>query len=252
MFSLVLVVLLAADAGTDAGTDAGLKVDAGSKLDAGLKLDAGTKSDAGVVKLDAGTKDAGTRDAGVKAPVLPVFPTALPDGGALAACKQKQIICFSPEGQCDLQVVALIDRAQPGGALDILIYSINRDSIVNAILRAKTRQVAVRIIADTSQIADPKEQSQLRRLLAAGIPMKRDTHQGIMHNKVVVRDNQEFLIGSFNFTNNASENSDENMLIWDCQRLAMVYETKFEQLWAKFKDASELVMRDAGTSKDGG
>ena len=208
MFALVLAVMLSADGGTDAGVK--------------------------------------PKDAGVEVSVLATIPTKLPDGGTLATCRPKQLICFSPEGNCDLQVVALIDRAPAGGALDILIYSLNRDSIVAAILRAKTRNVRVRMIIDTSQSIDPKENPQLRKLLAAGIPMKRDTHQGIMHDKVIVRDGQEFLIGSFNFTNNAAENNDENMLIWDCQKVALVYETKFEALWAKFKDATDYVIRDGG------
>ena len=214
MFAVLLAVVLSA---ADGGTDAGLRLDAGAQSKAQLSP-----------------------------PVLPTFPTSLSDGGAFAACKQKQIICFSPEGDCDLQVVQLIDRAPAGGALDIIIYSFNRDSIVTALLRARARSVRVRMIIDSSQIGDPKEQPQLRKLLAAGVPMKRDTHQGIMHDKVIVRDNQEFLTGSFNFTNNASENNDENMLIWDCQRLAVVYQTKFDALWAKFKDATDSVMKDGG------
>jgi cardiolipin hydrolase len=74
-----------------------------------------------------------------------------------------------------------------------------------------------------------------------------------MHMKVVVVNHREFLTGSFNFTNNASENNDENLLIWDCQKYALVYENKFEQLWAKFKDAAEAVAKagDAGVSDAG-
>jgi phosphatidylserine/phosphatidylglycerophosphate/cardiolipin synthase-like enzyme len=123
---------------------------------------------------------------------------------------------------------------------------------VDAILRARERKVPVRMIIDTLQILEPREQAQLQRLLAAGVPMKRDTHRGIMHMKVVIANDREFLTGSFNFTNNASENSDENMLIWDCQRNALTYATKFEQLWAKFKDATELVMRSSDAGVDAG
>lgn len=213
MFAVLLAVVLAADGGVDAG----------------LPIDAGMLS-----------------KAQLSPPVLPTFPTTLPDGGVLAPCKQKQVVCFSPEGDCDLQVVQLIDRTLAGGTLDLSIYSLNRESIVSALLRARARNVRVRLVLDSMQIGDPKEQPQLQRLLAAGVPMKRDTHSGIMHNKFVVRDAQEFLTGSFNFTNNASENNDENMLVWDCQRLALVYATKFEQLWGKFKDATDSVMKDGG------
>jgi len=228
----------------DSGSPDAGKADAGKAVDAG-QPDAG-KPDAGTSKADAGAVDAGKGKVVFAAPpAVPVVPTKLPDGGALVTCSKKQTFCFSPEGDCDLQVAALIDRAS--AKLDIIIYSINRPSIVDAILRARARKVPVRMIIDTSQIIEPREQPQLQKLLAAGIPMKRDTHQGIMHMKVVVVNDREFLTGSFNFTNNASENNDENMLIWDCQRLALMYEGKFDQLWARFKDATEMVLRgDAG------
>lgn len=178
----------------------------------------------------------------------------LPDAGVVVVvapgpCKQTQELCFSPDGQCDARVVALIDRTKPSGTLDILIYSINRAVIVDSILRAKARGAVVRVIVDSSQIGDPKEQPQLQRLLAAGIPLKRDTHQGIMHMKVVIRENIEFSTGSFNFTNNASENNDENLLIWDCPRNAALYTQRFNLLWAKFKDARESVLKTADAGR---
>ena len=202
--------------------------------DAGLKLDAGTKTDAGV------------RDAGQPGPVVQVLPTKLPDGGSLAPCRETPQICFSPDGNCDLLVVRFIDRTQAGEALDISIYAFNRPSIIDAVLRVKAKGAVVRLILDTSQIGDPKEQLQLRRLVAVGVPMKRDTHQGSMHNKVVIRAGQEVLTGSLNFTNNASESNNENVLAWDCQKVALVYKAQFDALWVKFKDATELVMRDGG------
>jgi len=223
--------------------------DAGKVVDAG-QPDAG-KPDAGTSKADAGAVDAGKGGVVFAAPpVVPAVWTKSPDGGVLAPCSLKQTFCFSPEGACDLQVAALIDRATT--KLDIIIYSINRPSIVDAILRARARNVPVRIIIDTSQVVEPRELPQLQKLLGAGVAMKRDTHQGIMHMKVVVVNEREFLTGSFNFTNNASENNDENLLIWDCQRNALMYGAKFEQLWAKFKDATEMVMRGTDAGVDAG
>ena len=220
-------VLVAAVLALDGGTDAGLRADAGV---------------AGIAKVLI-------KDAGV-GPFLAAIPTKLPDGGTFLACKQTPAICFSPEGDCDLLVSNLIDRAKT--SLEVIVYSLNRPSIVDALLYAKARKVAVRLVIDTSQVIEPKEMVQLKRLMAAGIPMKRDTHQGIMHMKVVIVDNREFLTGSFNFTNNASENNDENAVVWDCQKLAFVYKTKFEQLWSKFKPAEEWITMKAALAADAG
>lgn len=176
------------------------------------------------------------------------------DGGTpLGPCREAVDICFSPDGACDLKIAALIGRTKT--TLEVSIYSLNRESIVAAVLQVKARTPSptVRIILDSSQIQEPRELLQLKRLLAAKIPMKRDTHSGIMHNKFVVRDGTEFATGSFNFTNNASQNNDENVLLWECPRNALVYQNRFNLLWAKFKDATDSIngKPDAG-APDGG
>jgi phosphatidylserine/phosphatidylglycerophosphate/cardiolipin synthase-like enzyme len=180
--------------------------------------------------IDGGA-DAGRADAGVK----------------LGPCKETQEICFSPDGGCDLRVAAMIDRSRT--SLDVAIYSINRISIVDAILRVKARGVSVRVVVDSTQLGEDRERAQLLRLLAAHVPIKRDTHQGSMHMKVVVRDNQEFLVGSYNFTNNATDNNDESVLFWDCPRNATAYSLKFESMWFRYKDASDAILKLPG---DGG
>lgn len=189
-------------------------------------------------------------DGGADAGLLQDAGVRVDAGVALGPCREAQDICFSPGGNCDMKVVSLVDRSK--NSLDILIYSINRPSIIDAILRAKARGVVVRIVVDATQIGEPKEQFQLQRLLAVGIPMRRDTHQGSMHMKVIVVDGKEFLTGSFNFTNNASENNDENILIWDCPRNAMLFKLRFEMLWGKYKDASDSVLKGADGGVDAG
>jgi phosphatidylserine/phosphatidylglycerophosphate/cardiolipin synthase-like enzyme len=181
--------------------------------------------------------------------ILSVGDGGVADAGALSLgpCSTKQIICFSPLGKCDLQLVALIDKATK--TLEVAIFSINRVGVVDALIRAKQRGVTVRMVVDTTQISQDKETDQLVRLLLAGIPIKRDTHNGYMHSKVVVVDDTWLATGSFNFTNNASDNNNENMLIWSCPRNALLYRQEFERLWLTFKDATEQVRKlavDAG------
>lgn len=196
-----------------------------------------------VLLTDAGIPDAGTPDAG---PVLASIPSRLPDGGVFSPCKQNPAVCFSPDNGCDLLVAQAIDQAEAPYGADIAIYSVNRESIAGAVLRARARGAPVRMVLDTTMIGEPKEKAVLQRLLDAGVAMKRDTHSGIMHNKVVVVNRRLFVTGSFNFTNNATENNDENVLSWDCQRVATVYADRFDRLWLKFKDAAEAVMKDGG------
>jgi phosphatidylserine/phosphatidylglycerophosphate/cardiolipin synthase-like enzyme len=161
--------------------------------------------------------------------------TAVPaDAGiALGPCSTKQTICFSPKGECDKKLVALIDTATK--TLEVLIYSVNLPEVVDAITRAKARGVVVRMIVDTTQLAQEKEIPQVKKLADTGVPMKRDGHSGIMHMKVIIVDDTTFETGSFNFTNGAANLNNENMLIWSCPRNALIYKQEFERLWATFK-----------------
>lgn len=199
---------------------------------------------AALLTADGGSPDAGVFDAGTL--VLAVVPTRLSDGGTFAPCKQNPQVCFSPDNGCDLLVVQAIDQAEAPYGADIAIYSVNRESIASAALRARARGAPVRMVLDTTMIGEAKEKVVLQRLLDAGVAMKRDTHSGIMHNKVVVVNRRIFVTGSFNFTNNATDNNDENVLSWDCQRVATVYADRFDRLWLKFKDATDAVMKDGG------
>lgn len=185
-----------------------------------------------VVLSSDGGVDAGTMDAGVK----------------LGPCREKQTVCFSPLGLCAQALIDVMDRATK--TLDVAIYAINFPPIVDAIVRAKARGVAVRIITDSTQMAQAKQVEQLQRLAAVGIPMKRDTHTGVMHLKVTIADAREFVTGSFNYTNNAVLNNNENLLAWDCPRNAVLFQAEFDRLWSTFKDVV-IPLADAGVTDAG-
>lgn len=155
-----------------------------------------------------------------------------PDAGTLGPCSTKQTVCFSPQGSCDKQLIALIDKANV--TLDVAIYSLTLSEVTTAIVKAKARGAAVRVVIDTSQMGQPREIPLLVQMLDAGIPIKRDGHSGIMHMKVVIVDDTWLETGSYNYTTGATSSNDENMLIWSCPRNALLYKQKFEQMWSAF------------------
>jgi phosphatidylserine/phosphatidylglycerophosphate/cardiolipin synthase-like enzyme len=161
-------------------------------------------------------------------------------GTSIGPCSTKQALCFSPKGGCDKPLVALIDKAT--ATLDVAIYSLTLVDVTDAILRAKARGVAVRVVIDTSQMSQPAETALLRKLADAGVPIKRNGHSGIMHMKVTIVDDTWFETGSFNYSDGATAKNDENMLIWSCPRNALIYKQKFEQMWGVFLP----VVRDGG------
>jgi phosphatidylserine/phosphatidylglycerophosphate/cardiolipin synthase-like enzyme len=59
-----------------------------------------------------------------------------------------------------------------------------------------------------------------------------------MHHKVIIIDNKIVITGSFNFTNNASTDNDENLLVITSHETAARYNEEFERV----KNACELTI----------
>jgi phosphatidylserine/phosphatidylglycerophosphate/cardiolipin synthase-like enzyme len=131
----------------------------------------------------------------------------------------------NPEGK----LISVINSAHH--SLDIAIYSLTDPKIVQAILDAKHRGVIVRVITDKQEASSSYQSAALRELLDAGIPIKENTHQGLMHLKVSIVDNQEVTTGSYNYTKSASEYNDEVFVVILNPNIAKTWDSEFNQMW---------------------
>ena len=87
----------------------------------------------------------------------------------------------------DQELIKVINSANK--QLDIAIYSLTKKDIVNAIVAAKNRGVAVRLITDKQEASNKSQAQELTALSKAGISIKINTHKGLMHLKVTIADN---------------------------------------------------------------
>ncbi|MDQ7094284.1 phospholipase D family protein [Desulfosporosinus sp. PR] len=124
--------------------------------------------------------------------------------------------------------------------LDIAIYSLTKKDIVDSIIAAKKRGVDVRIITDHIESKTKSEASELPLLKSAGIPLKEDTHSGLMHMKVSIIDKSVVTTGSYNYTQNASTDNDEVLVIIHDAKIASDWTNEFEQMWEDTKDYAEI------------
>ena len=136
---------------------------------------------------------------------------------------------FSPKGGISSRIVQEIQSAQI--TIDIEMYTFTRTEIANALIAARNRGVAVRLLADSNEAA--ASNSVVPHLEAAGIPVKRTSGGGggIMHDKVAIFDRQVLLTGSYNWSTAAEEENDENALFIRTPSLVSVYQTKFDSMW---------------------
>ncbi len=57
-----------------------------------------------------------------------------------------------------------------------------------------------------------------------------------MHHKVILVDGRQVIFGSFNFSNNADEDNDENLLVVDDPGLAAQFEAEYQRVLALAKN----------------
>lgn len=141
------------------------------------------------------------------------------------------------KGNPDQQLIKVISGAKSN--LDIAIYSLTKESIVDAIIKAKSSGVNVRLITDKQESKSKSETKQLTKLKAAGIPVKINSHKGLMHLKVTIADKSIVTTGSYNYTEAATKSNDEVLVVLHGSKAAEKFESEFTRMWNDTKNFKE-------------
>lgn len=142
---------------------------------------------------------------------------------------------FPRAGQkAEPQLISVINSAQK--TLAIAIYCLTNSKISSAITQAHKRGVTVRLITDREQASGQYQKALLKSLVKAGIPVKIDTHSGLMHLKVTVADGNIATTGSYNYTKSAEETNDEVFVVLHDEKAAQDFGIEFEKMWNDSKN----------------
>ncbi|WP_407312473.1 phospholipase D family protein [Desulfosporosinus sp. SB140] len=125
-------------------------------------------------------------------------------------------------------------------ALDIAIYSLTKKDIVESIIAAKKRGVNVRIITDHIEAKSKTQAAELILLKNAGIPIKENTHPGLMHLKISIIDKVTVTTGSYNYTQNASTENDEVLVVIHDPAITSKWADEFQQMWDDTKNYTDV------------
>lgn len=120
-------------------------------------------------------------------------------------------VWFSPNGQCEAEIVSEIDHAC--SSIFVTAYDFTSRPIADALQRAQTRGVKVAIVQDLSASIELGSVSPLN--VARHLDVYLDSHERIMHSKYIILDSQKVLTGSYNWTNNAEHSNAENLVLLD-------------------------------------
>jgi phosphatidylserine/phosphatidylglycerophosphate/cardiolipin synthase-like enzyme len=112
-------------------------------------------------------------------------------------------------------------------SVDVAAYSFNLWEIRDALLGAHRRGVSVRLVTDSDNYTG----DEVQELLAAGIPVKHDHSQSLMHNKFIVIDRLEVWTGSMNPTLGGAYYDNNNLVRIRSTGLANNYTAEFEEMF---------------------
>lgn len=140
---------------------------------------------------------------------------------------------FSPKDKIIVNnIIPLINNAK--NYIYIPAFIITHDELAQALIKAKSRHVNVKLIIDAT--SPSAQRSKVKFLRASGIPVKVENYAGKVHSKSIIIDDKYIVSGSMNFSNSGENKNDENCLIIEDERLAKYYKGFFEYLWTKIPD----------------
>jgi phosphatidylserine/phosphatidylglycerophosphate/cardiolipin synthase-like enzyme len=115
--------------------------------------------------------------------------------------------------------------------LYVAAYGLTSPRAVEAMVAAKKRGVDVRLITDRQRTEDVKQRTALHTLHLAGIPILVNEHDGLMHLKQVVIDDEVNTTGSMNHTTSGNRYNDERLDIITDHAITVQARDKFLAMW---------------------
>jgi phosphatidylserine/phosphatidylglycerophosphate/cardiolipin synthase-like enzyme len=136
-------------------------------------------------------------------------------------------VYFSPDDEVAERLQSLIAMAEE--RIDFLAFVFTSDPIAQALIAQESDGVMVRGVIERGQANNSG--SEVGRLLLAGVDLRLDANQNKMHHKVIVIDGEIVVTGSYNFSRNAEEDNDENVVILHSEEIARHYLIEFERIY---------------------
>jgi phosphatidylserine/phosphatidylglycerophosphate/cardiolipin synthase-like enzyme len=133
---------------------------------------------------------------------------------------------FAPKDDVAGKITGRLDQAQQ--SIHFMAFSFTSDSIGSAIhARAKA---GISVAGVFEKTGSETQFSEYGKLLKAGLDVLQDGNPYVMHHKVIIIDGRTVIFGSYNFSNNADKDNDENLLIIDDPALAQAFEAEFQRV----------------------
>ncbi|MBX3057861.1 MAG: phospholipase [Anaerolineae bacterium] len=141
---------------------------------------------------------------------------------------------FASETKVAPIIGRLVSQAQ--NDIKFMAFSFTHEDIGEAMIERAQQGVNVQGVFETT--GSQTEFSYYGDMLGERLPnlqVRQDGNPRLMHHKVIIIDGKTTIFGSFNFTGNANNNNDENVLIVHDPTFASYFLAEFEAVWNEAK-----------------
>jgi len=137
---------------------------------------------------------------------------------------------FCPEDNCGEMTENALMKANNN--IYFMTFSFTHNGIANIIALKMQKGIEVKGIFEKRGAGT--EYSRYNFLDFQGAELRKDNNSYVMHHKVFIIDNETVITGSFNPSENADKENDENILIINNKEVAERYLEEFEYIWNNF------------------
>jgi len=157
----------------------------------------------------------------------PKSPSQLNDQTIVLNGSQIAVIFTSEDPALEQAIVPIVKSAKK--SIRFLAFSFTDYPLADAM--SQRAKAGVDVAGVFEKVGSETEASELRTLMCRKVPVRQDGNPSFLHDKVIVVDEHIVITGSLNFSTNAEESNDENVIIIDNADIARLYMQEFDRVW---------------------
>ncbi|HET9909985.1 MAG TPA: phospholipase D-like domain-containing protein [Anaerolineales bacterium] len=158
----------------------------------------------------------------------PTSPSSLDEQITNVDGSQIVVVFTSEDPALEQAIIPLVKSAKQ--SVRFMAFSFTDFPLAEALIERSRSGVDVSGVFE--RLGSDTEASELKTLICADVPARRDGNPSFLHHKVIVIDERIVVTGSMNYSTNAEESNDENVLIIDNAEIARLYTQEFERVWS--------------------
>ena len=144
-------------------------------------------------------------------------------------------VLFSPDDLVVDRLSALLGEAQE--SIYFLAYSFGSNDLGNIIREKADQGIVVGGVLESDQVnaeqANPNQAEELDLFRKAGLDIRLDGKPEIMNHKIIIIDGRIVVVGSYDLTDRAENENDENVLIIYDEKIAQKFMEEFQRVQSR-------------------